>query len=75
MMSIDSLRDDLSRVGFCLLLMVFPGVCCPDGWGGEYRLYWGDVHTHTNLSDGKGTPDQVLTYARDAAHRDLMMLP
>jgi hypothetical protein len=74
MMSIDSLRDDLSRVGFCLLLMVFPGVCCAGGWGGECRLYWGDVHTHTNLSDGKGTPEQILTYARDVAHLDFVIL-
>lgn len=39
----------------------------------EYRLYWGDVHTHTNLSDGTGTPDQLLTRARDTAHLDFQI--
>lgn len=40
----------------------------------EYRLYWGDVHTHTNLSDGTGTPDQLLTRAREAAHLDFVII-
>jgi hypothetical protein len=54
--------------------VVFLDACSACGWAGEYRLYWGDVHTHTSLSDGKGTPEQVLTYARDVAHLDFVIL-
>lgn len=31
------------------------------------KLYWGDIHGHTNLSDGSATPDQYYTYARDVS--------
>ncbi len=31
------------------------------------------MHTHTSLSDGKGTSDQLLSYARDVAHLDFVV--
>jgi len=34
------------------------------------NLYWGDIHAHTKYSDGMGTPDEALTYARDFAKLD-----
>jgi len=34
------------------------------------NLYWGDIHAHTKYSDGMGTPDEALTYARDIAKLD-----
>ncbi len=74
MRNIDFLCGGLHRVGFCLWLVVFLGACSAYARGGEYQLYWGDVHTHTNLSDGKGTPDQLLSYARDVAHLDFVIL-
>lgn len=40
----------------------------------QYRIYWGDAHTHTNLSDGKGTPDELLARARDVAKLDFVIL-
>jgi len=40
----------------------------------QYRVYWGDVHVHTNLSDGKGNLDEVLTYARDVSGLDFVIL-
>ena len=73
-MDIDSLSYGFHRAGFSLLLVVFLDAYCAGGRGGEYRVYWGDVHTHTNLSDGKGTPDQLVTYARDVAHLDFVVL-
>jgi len=33
----------------------------------QYHVYWGDVHGHTSISDGKGSLDDYFTYARDAA--------
>jgi len=36
----------------------------------EYNLYWGDLHTHSLLYDGIGTPAEVYTYGRDVAKLD-----
>lgn len=36
----------------------------------EYKLYWGEIHTHTALSDGRGTPEKAYVYARDVANLD-----
>jgi len=40
----------------------------------ELNLYWGDLHGHSNLSDGTGTPDGYYTYARFAAGLDVAVL-
>ncbi len=38
----------------------------------EYGVYWGDLHGHTQLSDGLGKDaDYYYTYARDAADLDV----
>jgi hypothetical protein len=57
-----------------LLLIVFWGSRPASLPAAEYRLFWGDVHTHTDLSDGKGTPGEVLAHARDAAQLDFVIL-
>ncbi len=37
----------------------------------EYRLYWGEIHGHTCLSDGgQRTPDQFYHWGRDTAMLD-----
>lgn len=36
----------------------------------QYNLYFGQIHSHTNLSDGQGTPDEAYTWARDRANAD-----
>jgi len=38
------------------------------------NLYWGDIHGHSNLSDGSGTPDNYFNYARFAAGLDIAVL-
>ena len=38
------------------------------------RLLWGDVHGHSNLSDGTGTPDDYFDYAREVAGLDVVAL-
>ena len=35
---------------------------------------WGDFHGHSNLSDGTGTPEDFLEYARDVAGLDAVCL-
>ena len=36
----------------------------------ELSLYWGDMHGHSNLSDGRGGLDEYYSYARDVAGLD-----
>jgi len=41
---------------------------------GETPLYWGDLHGHSHLSDGTGTPEDFFRYARDIAALDFAVL-
>jgi hypothetical protein len=38
------------------------------------RVYWGDLHGHSGLSDGTGTPEDYFRYARDVAALDVAAL-
>jgi hypothetical protein len=38
------------------------------------RVLWGDLHGHSQLSDGTGTPEQYFAYARDVAALDVAAL-
>jgi hypothetical protein len=38
------------------------------------RVYWGDLHGHSGLSDGTGTPEDYFRYARDIAALDVSVL-
>lgn len=38
--------------------------------GTRPNLYIGEVHSHTIESDGTGTPEQAMAYARDVGHVD-----
>ena len=38
------------------------------------RIVWGDLHGHSGLSDGTGTPEDYLRYARDVAALDVIAL-
>jgi DNA/RNA endonuclease YhcR with UshA esterase domain len=40
----------------------------------EYNHYYGQLHSHTNLSDGLGTPDDAFTHARDTAGVDFLAI-
>jgi len=42
--------------------------------GGEERIFWGDLHVHTALSDGLGTPEECYRYARDESGLDFCAL-
>ncbi len=37
-------------------------------------LYWGDIHGHSNLSDGRGTPEEYYEYGRTEAKLDFCAL-
>jgi hypothetical protein len=38
------------------------------------RVLWADLHGHSNLSDGTGTPEDYFRYARDVAALDVAAL-
>jgi hypothetical protein len=38
------------------------------------RLVWGDLHGHSQLADGTGTPEDYFRYARDVARLDVVAL-
>jgi hypothetical protein len=38
------------------------------------RVLWADLHGHSALSDGTGTPEEYLRYARDVAALDVVAL-
>ncbi|MFP8882185.1 MAG: CehA/McbA family metallohydrolase [Myxococcota bacterium] len=37
-------------------------------------IFWGDLHGHSGLSDGTGSPDEYFRYARDTAGLDVVAL-
>ncbi len=46
-----------------------------DEWeAGDLQIYWGDLHTHSELSDGTGTPEHNFYYGRHVACLDVMAL-
>lgn len=63
-----------------LMMQTAPGVCADqvlaqglivDSLNGEvYQVYYGQLHSHTTLSDGDGTPEEAYAYARDEAGLD-----
>ncbi len=38
------------------------------------RILWGDLHGHSNFSDGTGVPEDFYAYARDVAALDVAVL-
>jgi hypothetical protein len=38
------------------------------------RVYWGDLHGHSNFSDGTGVPQDYFVYARDVSGLDVSAL-
>ena len=43
-----------------------------DGGRGSYRIFFGNLHAHTSISDGEGRPADAFAYARDVAGLDFM---
>ena len=45
-------------------------------WVDDYapRVFWGDLHGHSNYSDGTGLPEDYFSYARDVAALDVTSL-
>lgn len=41
---------------------------------GQHRHFWGDLHFHSNLSEGYGEPQAVMEWARDVSRLDFACL-
>jgi len=54
-----------------MLLIVLVMACAATT---RYDVYWGDMHGHTSISDGKGSLDDYFTYARGAADLDFVVV-
>jgi len=39
-----------------------------------FRLLWGDLHIHSQVSDGTGTPEENYRFGRDVANLDVIAL-
>lgn len=39
---------------------------------GEYKIFFGDMHSHTSFSDAVSTPESAFAYARDVAKIDFL---
>ncbi len=46
----------------------------PPPENGEYKIYFGNLHSHTCLSDGTGTPEEAYDYARYTANLDFLAI-
>jgi hypothetical protein len=42
--------------------------------GGEYRIFFGNLHSHTAFSDGLGVPEEAYDYARYTAGLDFLAI-
>ncbi len=60
--SVRSLDGDIAGTGNPILVEEDP----------EYRIYWGDTHGHSGYSEGIGTVDQFMRFARDDARLDFV---
>lgn len=40
----------------------------------NFNVYFGNLHSHTNLSDGERTPEEAFLYARDTGKLDFMAI-
>lgn len=54
---------------FILVLLAFTS-----GLIGQERVFFGNLHSHTSYSDGRGTPAQAYKHARDVAKVDFLAI-
>lgn len=57
----------MKKFNLVLVLLAF-AVLATNAVG--YNVYYGQLHSHTNLSDGYGSPEKAYRYARDTAGLD-----
>jgi len=63
-------RGEITLDGYTFKATSNPLLCDADA----ARVRWGDLHGHSQLTDGTGTPDDFYTYARHVAMLDFCAL-
>jgi hypothetical protein len=63
----------MKKFNLILVLLAFV-MLATNAVGAEYNVYYGQLHSHTNLSDGYGSPDKAYKYARDTAGLDFFSI-
>jgi hypothetical protein len=63
----DVMKREIILMSLILLLSI-------PAFADEYKVYFGNIHAHCSLSDGKGTALEAYTYARDVAKLDFFSL-
>lgn len=53
-------------------LLAAPGPLPSAKFIDQYNVYFGNLHSHTTLSDGSGTPAEAYKFARDTGRLDFM---
>ena len=59
------------EIYFCSLFCFCFGI---DASGQDINVYFGNLHSHTEISDGSGMPDEAYEYARDEAEVDFLAI-
>jgi len=57
-----------------LLVFLVAGTSAQHQSIGGYNVYYGDLHNHSSVSDGTGTPSTAYNYAKNVAHLDFFAL-
>ena len=60
------------RRNISILFVALTLFACSPAVSSEWQASWGDIHSHTSLSDGKGSPDEAYQYA--SAHSNFLAL-
>jgi hypothetical protein len=55
------------------LLLISSAVSAQPSIGG-FKVYYGGFHSHSNVSDGTGTPNEAYNYAKNVSHLDFFSL-
>jgi hypothetical protein len=63
----------LCRLGAVLAIVVACGAATTRAEP-RWRVYYGNLHAHTEASDGLGTVDEAVRYARDVAKLDVLAI-
>jgi hypothetical protein len=67
-----SLKEIVMKKFNLILLLLALVILATNAVG--YNVYYGQLHSHTNLSDGYGSPEKAYKYARDTAGLDFFSI-
>ncbi len=65
---------DVKQRTFALVALILAALAGIRPVSAQYHIYWGDMHGHTAISDGKGSLDDYFTHARDIAKLDFVVV-